>query len=1227
MDRNNWTEKQERIFNGLSAIGLEIAGFYETGLSIYFKNNVFPNSAYLLLHTAREIDGGLRDILAIDFSPNKEEDEKHKKSILFSLDLKEFDRLAENWFEVSKKLHKYAHRHGAWKPPRQLEEVIPIWEEFENILDRLVGSYYAIIGHIEHIGKTSKLGKAVVETLSNILMVPTFYEFFFQNEKSVKWFIPLKEKGFFSPTQVKFDKQNIATYWNALDYLELISKEVVQNPIFGWHLIEIIENIVQFSLNTKRINNYHIWWYCIKILNNIPLNIIKNNIEVDKFRSWLIVFLDHCPGSGLTISDIGEKLLPKFLNDDAKIDKRYEYAEILIDLITEIKKGERSTSLRNQEIAVFRWDSYWIEESIHKNSKQIGEKCGIELIFILSEKLKNALNYKQKKHHVILEKGDDIYRIEVSRIPSSLKKSDKIDFKKYKYQCVFSKFSEKQLKGKDRNEIYWKYELRPQIELKKINFVAIKKVDFVSSIVKKMPRDIPWENNDDLTKKISYIFDDLFSDYSGIWFKSLVGSSGEHYYNAEEKLIVILRDILLAKCEFNKGEGKKVLSGFLSDEFLFPIFKRLVLLCIDKFWKDYSILWDEFFTLIPDAFEKSEFEVELYDILFNHNRSFNDHFTGGIKKIINNVPTYYIEKDEDRSFYWKFKWLSPLRDHPDFKALFEEMKQNVDPKNGKPYEPERSTFRSSYVVHHSPLPKEDILQKPVSELIEYLKEFKGADQREATFEDKPDKNGLANALEESVKDNPKKFTSEINNFINTDRLYLTRIFRGLKDVWQEGKDLDWEKILSFGEKYFSQNKNAILKEAFQTKGEVSSEGRYIWIVTDFMDLIAEGCKDDKHAFDPRYFDLVEEIFSLVLPLLKIEKHPDIQNNALSYAMNTTFGRTIMSFITYSLRKARATQKKENDWWKSRYDQFFERGIEAYIWFGGYLPQMKYLDEEYTKNKIELLSKKSLVDFEWKMFMEGYLMGTKIYKDLFKDMYSNYKIGLENNAFNEQVDQRLVEHICIGYLQIDEKLEIQNDDGRDSLFWFMLMHIDKERKWNRWLYMVDFFWSQTGRTLKREEINKEKLISREIINKILQFWEWSVQNQELVKSILGESYNPFLGKLAELTILLDRIDDKTEKWLLLSAPHIGHQHSISFFIEYLTKFDDAESIRRIGKIFLKMLEKSTSTFDPENIKIIVRRIYERGERDDADEICNTYGRRGNHLLKPLWEEFQKKPESE
>ena len=57
------TPRQNKIYRNLQDIGPEIAAFYLDGVKI-LKNKEIETAANLLAHVAREIDGGLRQVLA-----------------------------------------------------------------------------------------------------------------------------------------------------------------------------------------------------------------------------------------------------------------------------------------------------------------------------------------------------------------------------------------------------------------------------------------------------------------------------------------------------------------------------------------------------------------------------------------------------------------------------------------------------------------------------------------------------------------------------------------------------------------------------------------------------------------------------------------------------------------------------------------------------------------------------------------------------------------------------------------------------------------------------------------------------------------------------------------------------------------------------------------------------------------------------------------------------------
>ncbi len=416
------------------------------------------------------------------------------------------------------------------------------------------------------------------------------------------------------------------------------------------------------------------------------------------------------------------------------------------------------------------------------------------------------------------------------------------------------------------------------------------------------------------------------------------------------------------------------------------------------------------------------------------------------------------------------------------------------------------------------------------------------------------------------------------------------------------------------------NPNDFLKKALEAQGGDSARGIYLWLIDDIVGIIDNISGDDTKSFDPSLFPKVEQLFNLIISVIKGEKSPEINDSALTYVFNTTLGKTIDSFVAFSLRVARATGHVPKKWGQEKYERFFNIGIDAYIWFGCFLPQIIFLDKDYAESKVGQFVDRNYNDFEWRMFIEGYLSGQRFYKDVYFLMRPHYIKALDHKVLNERMDENLVHHVAIGYLHGYEALQKDNPNGEISLFWKMLSEAKVLEKTDRWLEAIGFFWSITPRTIKKEK-NEENNVTKEEKNKIIEFWKWAYDNRDYVKNQLGENYDSFLSKLAELTLLLEQIDSDSEKWLLLSAPHVNKHHHSTFFLEYLTKFEDEESIKRLGRIFLKLLEKNTPMYHSENILLLIERLYKVGEKDVADEICTIYGKREVDLLKELWQKNQ------
>lgn len=250
-------------------------------------------------------------------------------------------------------------------------------------------------------------------------------------------------------------------------------------------------------------------------------------------------------------------------------------------------------------------------------------------------------------------------------------------------------------------------------------------------------------------------------------------------------------------------------------------------------------------------------------------------------------------------------------------------------------------------------------------------------------------------------------------------------------------------------------------------------------------------------------------------------------------------------------------------------------------------------------------------------MQGYLLCHKLYIDLYDLMRTHYSKAIDADFKEPHVGERLVQHIALGYLGERESL-----GEKVSLF---------KKVIERWRYpelkeIVSYFWSESEVLLREAKERKEAEENRKVKDRIVKFWQWTYEQKNMIKDKLKKDYGNLLSDLSRLTRILDKIDSENYEWLLLCAPYVDKDFNSSFFIEYLNlkKFEDKESLEFVGKIFLKMLSKTTPYFDQKHITSIVRKLYEFGYETEADKICNTYGSEGYYkFLRQTYEEFHRK----
>jgi hypothetical protein len=207
-----------------------------------------------------------------------------------------------------------------------------------------------------------------------------FENYFFSKVVDLKWFDDLKKQGYFNPIKAPGAKPAeqegyfAIPVWNVLPYLERVSEQVTlpENEKYIHELLQVIRDVSTYKDEEgKHIDNYRTWWYFVKIVINIPNDKIPAHI-VELISIWLdSSFSVMLPGS-----EIGQKLLPKFLTDNPEDIKK---AEMIINYITAIKpaklREERARMYKKETEFRLIVDQYWVKKAFEKHAEEVGQKC------------------------------------------------------------------------------------------------------------------------------------------------------------------------------------------------------------------------------------------------------------------------------------------------------------------------------------------------------------------------------------------------------------------------------------------------------------------------------------------------------------------------------------------------------------------------------------------------------------------------------------------------------------------------------------------------------------------------------------------------------------------------------------------------------------------------------------------------------------------------------------
>lgn len=978
------------------------------------------------------------------------------------------------------------------------------------------------------------------------------------------WFNFLKSEGYFDPDknpepiQVKEGIQ--IPYWESLGYLEKLSIQISEGK--ETELIdELLTVIINVSEHPK--DNYRTWYLFIKILSNIP-----NDKVPEKILHYIPVWLSGKFDTMIQTSELCDKLLPKFLNDEPTqedIDK----AEIILHYLFQVEKTAVKEDVWDGEGNSYRSRLYlhFLADKFEKRNitSKVVKYCSANFILELGRTIKFLLLDYPNGVNTLLIDGNKEYKIKILIEKENLLISSKLE------ESDVPKLASTLSNWEGKSELELKQELVSILKEQNINY-------------------FPTDEDDDTFKRLNFA---LNTDLSSAFGHNSIRKLGDRYSSDEKVLSVfslIFRDLLDEKVKQSPEEGLIMLKTFCFDKrYRLPFYKRLSLYIICENWETTKSL---FFELIKgnDAlhlFSKYKYQKELYDLLNRNQKALENDEIKIIEKIIGLGKQDENEgQTEEQNQYWKLGWYSALKDTELFKNKYLLLSKSLNITNDHFENLGEVTIRSGSI---SPVSKDDLHEKSNNEIVDYIRSFKP----QSRF-DEPSISGLSETFGVAVEEEPEKFASEIEIYLDLPYIYSYRMLNAFGKAWKEQRAFDWDKVLRYclstlKSTQFYSNELQIENDSWHAKSD--------WVVGAIGNLLTDGLQNNKHALDIKLLPLTKQLILIIVSNLKrVDDLKETNMDYPTYSLNSTAGKSLRALLDYSLHRARNLVKDEqNDKWetdiKSLFEESLQKGIiDGYILQGMYFEQFHYLDNDWIIEQVKHHYK--CEDREWHAFMGGFVFGRPPNnKELYTIFYPHYKRAIDNNVkFKSFSNNGLVRHLTSFYFWKFETLS-----SKKLIFKFVNNALPNEVE-----ELINFIWRQENYPNTLSELEQQHF--QKII---IDLWEFLAKKYE---NSTNEEEQKILASLSLWTVFVPELNEVYTTLILKSCKHVYKTYSTHALLENLvtlkTKGNPNTTAKYIGEILSSLnFEDYMADFDKDFIKDLVLFLFVNEQKQVASEFCN------------------------
>lgn len=696
-----------------------------------------------------------------------------------------------------------------------------------------------------------------------------------------------------------------------------------------------------------------------------------------------------------------------------------------------------------------------------------------------------------------------------------------------------------------------------------------------------------------ISERITSKHDFLF-DTSNI--PNIDTTENDYYYrNGTYKIIVQTGYKLLFHTKSDISESLKSLLNFDVE-----IYQRIALQIIaDKYDEYNSIFWSSFTNLINKVF--LEFEFSLF--IKNNISKFSD---SEIELLINIIETYdcdyyynneySVEENEEYRCFNILKFLNILkiRQLPTIDSKIEyyvnQSKRDLSDIESDFDNESKATWSSIDPIPESAL---SFNEKTTGEIFEYLANFDEKDRFGRSL-----KGGAYQALCNDIVENPKKYFSQINTFLNIESGGFEQVINAIEILGNNKEEpfSFWKESLEYIEQWLSNN-------------SYSNES----VFRTVLKLIENFTKNDLIAFDILLMPIAKNILLNISHNVKPETTniQKIEHNLL----NIDYTRFIHSVMSFSLRDARINKKNQEEKWDIDIKNWIERelktnpSIDLHMALGLYLTNFDFLSKDWLSSNIDILLPKN--DIFWistlstNTFYEG--INSYTYKKFIN--HDDYVRVFEYEGDFVKLDSlqaRIIHNICWFYFArvVDESSKMGLMEKSKPIL-DKVINNGKPKHLEAIIHNLIIQWSS------KEQLQTHDSDFRYIIGKLFEVLKANISNTE---------YQFLMGQLSETVSLLSELDEEGTNWMKFSISYLNIRGNTENVITGL-KLHCPKNLIQVGEILISFSKNYNGNkmrlYGLEDLKYIIDLLYNKGHIEIADEVCDNFGNMGFHELKSVY----------